>query len=239
MKQHYLNLNLYYWLPIWEYRVPLVFSKMEGWIGEPYYWYSESSDEKHITACVEPSGLCFEALMEEEEWKEWITNFKKTAQEVLGFKVGEIELGEVGHEPEWINPELKVLEDIRLILDSNSPSEAWKYLEEVNKDSLTEIEELEIDKQFFRANWHEIHDQLASGFQWSKHPSLSRFLYEQIISNKIPEFDYKPVSRKAVWALADIGTKQSKSYIEELIQGDDSVVQEFAIKRMALLIQYR
>ncbi|WP_197474572.1 DUF4291 domain-containing protein [Tenacibaculum ovolyticum] len=232
MKQHYLNLNLYYWLPIWEYRVPLLFSKMEGWIDEPYYWFSKSDDEKHITACVEPSGLCFEALMEEKEWQEWIANFKEIAQEILGFKVGEIELGEVGHEPEWLNSKLRVLEDIRLILDSNSSSEAWKYLEEVNKNELTEIEELEIDKQFFRGNWHEIHDQLASGFQWSKHPSLSEFLYEQIASNKIPEFDYKPVSRKAVWALADIGTVQSKKYLDELAIINNPVIKEFALKRI-------
>ena len=37
------------------------------------------------------------------EWTEWKTEFKKIATEVLGFKVGEIENGEVGHEIEWIN----------------------------------------------------------------------------------------------------------------------------------------
>ena len=232
MKRHYVNLNLYYWLPIWGYRVPLIFSKIDGWIGEPGYWFSKSDTEKHVTACVEPSGLCFEALMEEEEWKNWISNFKKIAQDILGYKIGEIELGEVGHEPEWIKPELSVLNDIRHILDSKSPKETWKYLEEIKKDSLTEIEELEIDKMFFRGKHHEIHDQLASGFQWSKHPSLTRFLFEQIKSGNIPEFEYKPVSRKAVWALADIGTNKSKEFLKELSKIEDEQVQEFANKRL-------
>jgi len=206
---------------------------MEGWLDGPYYhWFSESEDEKNVRAWDEPAGLCFNALMEEDEWEKWISNFKKVAEETLGYKIGEIELGEVGHEPEWLKPELSVLNDIRLIIDSKKPEEAWRYLEEVNKENLTEIEVLEIDKMFFRGNWHEIHDQLASGFQWSRHPKLEQFLYEQIISNKTPQFDYKPVSRKAVWALADIGTKQSKEYLEKLTQGDDSVVQEFALKRI-------
>ncbi len=205
---------------------------MDGWIGESGYWFSKSDNEKHVTACEEPSGLCFEALMEEDEWINWIFNFKKVAQEILGYKVGEIELGEVGHEPDWIKPELSVLNDIRLILDSNNPQGAWKYIEELNTESLTEVEELEIDKMFFRGDWHEIHDQLASGFQFSRHPVLSKFLFEQIKSNKIPEFEYKPVSRKAVWALADIGTNESKTYLTELAQGEDETVKEFANKRI-------
>lgn len=233
MKRYILNLNLYYWLPIWGYRAPLLFSKMEGWLGRPYYyWFSESDKEKHVKAWEEPAGFCIEALMIEDEWINWINNFKKLGEEILGFKIGEIELGEVGHEPEWIKPELSVLNDVRLILDSKSPSQAWTYLEAIDKKPLTEIEELEIDKMFFRMDWHEMHDRLASGFQWSRHPSLSQFLFEQINSGKIPEFEYKPVSRKAIWALADIGTDESKNYLNKLAESKDKIVQQFAIKRI-------
>ena len=232
MKAQFVNLNLYYWLPIWAYRVPLIYSKMNGWIADTNFWFNKSLDKKHITASLEPAGLTFSGLMEDNEWNDWVSKFKKVAQAVLGYKIGEIELGEVGHEPEWTNPALSILNDIRLILDSKSNEEAWKYLEEINKDALTEIEELEIDQQFFAAGWHELHDQLASGFQWSKHPSLSDFLYEQVISDKIPEFDYKPISRKAVWALADIGTEKSKQYLEKLSREGDEIVREFAVKRI-------
>lgn len=233
MKRQFVNLNLYYWLPIWEYRIPLIYSKMEGWIEGTNSWFSQNFKEKNIHASLEPAGLAISGLIDDEEWNKWISKFKQNAQEILGYKVGEIELGEVGHEPEWIKPELSVLNEIRLILDSKKPSEAWRYIEEINRSSLTEIEELEIDKMFFRADWHEIHDQLASNFQWSKHPSLSEFLYEQIESNKIPEFDYKPVSRKSVWALADIGTKQAKKYIENLCSSENLMIREFAIKRIS------
>ena len=41
--------------------------------------------------------------MEEKEWEEWKALIKKIATETLGFKVGEIEEGEVGYEIEWLN----------------------------------------------------------------------------------------------------------------------------------------
>ncbi|WP_160114741.1 hypothetical protein [Aquimarina sp. AU474] len=53
-------------------------------------------------ASIEPSGLHFETNMNEEEWLLWKAKFKKIATETLGFKVGEIEEGEVGYEIEWI-----------------------------------------------------------------------------------------------------------------------------------------
>ncbi len=112
MEYQECNLNIRYDLPkeIWD-KVPLVYEKMNGWIGFGKdgngengipYWFSYNEEEKFILASVEPSGLQFSANIELNEWMEWKTEFKKIATEILGFKVGEIEEGEVNHEIEWI-----------------------------------------------------------------------------------------------------------------------------------------
>jgi hypothetical protein len=113
MELHECNLNIRYDLPkeIWD-KTPLVYEKMNGWIGFGKdgkgengipYWFSYDKNEKSIFASVEPSGLHFVAKMESHEWIEWKTEIKKVATEILKFKVGEIEEGEVGHEIEWAN----------------------------------------------------------------------------------------------------------------------------------------
>ncbi|WP_298546236.1 hypothetical protein [uncultured Aquimarina sp.] len=88
-----------------------VYSKMPGWLGFGKkdmgyegipYWFSYNKDEKYIIASVESSGLHFEGNIDDYEWLLWKTNFKKISTEILRFKVGEIEEGEVRHEIEWI-----------------------------------------------------------------------------------------------------------------------------------------
>ena len=107
MEFHECNLNIRYDLPkaILD-KVPLVYEKMEGWNGfgenGTPYWFSYNENEKSIFATVEPSGLHFEATMELQEWTEWKSKIKIIATNTLGFKVGEIEEGEVGHEIEWL-----------------------------------------------------------------------------------------------------------------------------------------
>lgn len=108
MKKHECNLNIRYDLPkeVWN-KVPKVYEKMNGWIGFKEngvpYWFGIEGDEKSISASVEPSGLQFFSVMEESEWNEWKAEFKKVATQILGFKVGEIEEGEVDDEIEWIS----------------------------------------------------------------------------------------------------------------------------------------
>ncbi len=113
MELHECNLNIRYDLPkeIWD-KIPLVYEKMNGWIGYGNeengengipYWFSYKENEKSIYASVEPSGLHFVANMELNEWLEWKIEIKKIATDILGFKVGEIEEGEVGYEIEWLN----------------------------------------------------------------------------------------------------------------------------------------
>lgn len=110
---HTMNLNIRYDLPseFWD-KVPLIYAEMEGWLGFGTggingqkgipYWYSYDTNEKHISASVEHSGLAFEALMELKEWETWSRRIKIVATRILGYKVGEIELGEVGEGLEWI-----------------------------------------------------------------------------------------------------------------------------------------
>ena len=93
-------------------RLELVYSRMPGWLGFGKegkgfdgipYWFSFDENEKYIQGSIEPSGLLLEAYMDEDEWLSWKANFKVVATELLRFKVGEIEEGEVGHEIEWID----------------------------------------------------------------------------------------------------------------------------------------
>jgi hypothetical protein len=88
--------------------------KMPGWLGFGKngngesgipYWFSHNENEKSILASVEPSGLQFLAKMEVDDWTEWKSKFKLEATKALGFKVGEIEEGEVEDDIEWINNE--------------------------------------------------------------------------------------------------------------------------------------
>jgi len=231
MKRQFANLNIRYDFPIWEYRVPTIMSKLEGWIEGTQNWFSTSEDEKHVSSSCEPAGLSIYGLMEDEEWLIWLNKFKEVATEILGYKIGEIETGEVGHGFNWINNELSVFEEYSKLYHEKNPQKVWDIYHHYN-NSLTELDEIELEKWLFRLDWHTTHDNIASGFQTRSHPTTAKFLYEQIVSNKIPEFDYKPVSRKCVWALADIGTIEAKQYIEKLTESEDQIIKEYAIKRL-------
>jgi hypothetical protein len=103
--QH-MNLNIRYGAPdeVLE-KIPEIYRQVDGWIGFAEggdkgekgipYWFSFDQKEKHGWASVEPSGLMFAGLMEDEEWSEWVKKIKITATHILRYKVGEIELGEV------------------------------------------------------------------------------------------------------------------------------------------------
>lgn len=101
------NLNIRYDAPeiIWK-KVAKLYEVMPGWMGFGTkekgeegipYWFSFDEEEKHILASVEPSGLQFSGLMKLDEWNHWKFEFKQKATELLGFKVGEIEEGEVDY----------------------------------------------------------------------------------------------------------------------------------------------
>ena len=104
-----MSLNIRYDLPedIWQSVIPEIYKTLEGWLGFESnetrttkglpFWFSFNETEKHITASVEPGGLLFTGLMPDEEWEIWKLSIKRIATQKLGFKVGEIELGEVNY----------------------------------------------------------------------------------------------------------------------------------------------
>jgi len=231
MKRQFANLNIRYDFPIWDYRVPTIMSKLEGWIIGTQYWFSTSEDEKHVSSSCEPAGLSLYGKMEDDEWSEWLIKFKEVATDILGYKIGEIETGEVGHDFVWIKNELSIFEEYAKLYHEKNPQTVWDIYHQYN-DSLTELDEIELEKWLFGLDWHTTHDNIASGFQTRSHPSTAKFLYQKIQSNKIPEFDYKPVSRKCVWALADIGTIEAKEYIVKLSTCEDSIIKDYANKRL-------
>lgn len=100
MKSQYMNLNIRYDAPkeIWD-KVILVYEKAEGWLGYDEngipFWFSFDETEKHINASVEPSGLFFSGFMTDKDWDEWKLSIKDIATIILGYKVGELETGEV------------------------------------------------------------------------------------------------------------------------------------------------
>ncbi|MEO1625824.1 MAG: DUF4291 domain-containing protein [Bacteroidota bacterium] len=231
MKPQEAVLNIRYDFPIWDYRVPTIFSQTEGWIPHTNRWFSELDTEKHIVSSVEPGGLIFSALMDEDEWERWLDHTKQIATKILGYQIGELETGEVTHEFEWIDDSLSIFEDYQQLEFSKDKQQAWELYGR-DKPSLSELDEIELEKWLFRCPWHSCHDAIVAGFQFRSHPSTARFLYEQIAQQKIPEFDYKPISRKCTWALADIGTAEAKQYLQKLSESNDLLVREFAQKRL-------
>jgi hypothetical protein len=101
MNSQLMNLNIRYDAPqeIWD-KMPNIYSQLEGWMGDTQglsYWFSFNEEEKHICASVEPSGLQFTGLMDDEDWMDWVTKIKEIATKELGYKVGEIEDDEVDY----------------------------------------------------------------------------------------------------------------------------------------------
>ncbi|MDF2189701.1 hypothetical protein [Paraflavitalea sp. CAU 1676] len=108
MNYQEMNLNIRFDAPeeIWE-KVPLIYEQLDGWLGFSTgtagsqagipYWFAFCENEKHVSASAEPSGLQFSALMEDSEWLVWVIRIKEIASRMLGYKVGEIELGEVDY----------------------------------------------------------------------------------------------------------------------------------------------
>lgn len=105
------TLNIWYHLPdkILN-KVPDIFPCVPGWLGKKTegdlkgypFWFSFNINEKHVSHSFELSGFKLIGKMNDQEWNQWITTFKVQATCILGFKVGDIEDGEVDYELEWI-----------------------------------------------------------------------------------------------------------------------------------------
>ena len=104
MNYQSVNLNIHYnaGSEIWN-KISSIYERMDGWLGFGKggnegeegipYWFSYNEIEKHISASVEPSGLSFSGLMEDEEWEPWIAKLKSISSDILRFKVIDSETG--------------------------------------------------------------------------------------------------------------------------------------------------
>lgn len=97
-----ISLNIHYTAPkeIWD-RLGALYAEMPGWAeahGEggcpwPGQWFGLNGDAKHLTASVEPGGLQIYGELPQAEWEAWISLFKRRAEEIVGYPVGEPEEG--------------------------------------------------------------------------------------------------------------------------------------------------
>lgn len=88
MKSQEMNLNIRYDMleGIWNKEMLEIYKEMNGWVGFATedvefrkglpHWFSFNENEKYICASIEPSGLHFLGLMEDEEWETWKKNIK-------------------------------------------------------------------------------------------------------------------------------------------------------------------
>ena len=172
----------------------------------------------------------FSGQMEDEEWNKWLVKIKQISTEVLGTKIGEIELGEVGDD-HWNDEDLAVIGEFPNIFNRGNQNEIESYYLKA-KPKLSELEEIEIEKRLFQSKKNDLHNWIASSFQERRHPTTTKFIYEQIINSEIPEFEYKPITRRLTWTLADIGTEEAKELLHNLTKSTDSLIKEFAQKRI-------
>ena len=88
--------------------------------------------------------------------------------------------------------------------------------------------------QLFVCDWHQRHEDLATLFQVCKTPIVAKYLYQAALS-KYAYLDWNsnlPLQRKCIWALADIGTQEARSYLEKLSNLGNSMIASFATRRL-------
>lgn len=88
--------------------------------------------------------------------------------------------------------------------------------------------------EIFESNWHTRQEDIASSFQYIKNPITTKSLFK--MSYQLTEYDKWndtfPMQRKCTWALADIGTKESKKYLQEIEKTSNKTISSFATKRL-------
>lgn len=126
-----------------------------------------------------------------------------------------------------------LFEQFDSILRSKDPQKAYEFYQ-LDFSECTEDEIIQMEMKLFEESWHTLHDELASNFQIKRNPAVVQLLCKAVLEGKIPEFDYKPVSRKCTWALADIGTVEAFDCLKAIAQSKDETLAEYAQKRIQL-----
>jgi len=101
-----MTLNIWYDAPpeVWE-KVPAIYAAMDGWLGFgdgrrgergiPYWFSFDDSGRRPVLyASVEPGGLFICGNLDDDAWAAWQAKIKEVATGMLGYPVGELELGE-------------------------------------------------------------------------------------------------------------------------------------------------
>ena len=131
-------------------------------------------------------------------------------------------------------------------MDNNKLIELFKHaIESKNSEMVDEVvnESISIDKledvipyllQLLQATWHFDHEDITLVLQRIGDPRA----IEVLLKTATQKYDYleyddsKSLSRKCIWALADIGTKESEEALKELAKNQDNEIGRFAKKRL-------
>jgi len=131
-------------------------------------------------------------------------------------------------------------------MDNNKLIELFEYaLESENSETVDEAvnESLSIDNpedvtpylvQLLESPWHFGHEDITLVLQRIGDPRATEVLLKTA-TRKFEYLEYddsKSLSRKCTWALADIGTKESKEALKVLAKKQDNEIAEFAQKRL-------
>ena len=88
--------------------------------------------------------------------------------------------------------------------------------------------------ELIEADWHKRHEDIASCLQKSKDNRATPALLRTAI-RKFDYLDYDnsyALARKCTWALADIGTQESRAALEVISRNDDETIAGYAIRRL-------
>lgn len=109
------------------------------------------------------------------------------------------------------------------------------------EDVLSNVWEFGLREEFvphlislLQADWHYRHEDIALALQGLKDNRATEALNKT--AHKKFEYlaydDSYALSRKCTWALADIGTQESKSALEEIARSDDKTIAGYASRRL-------
>jgi HEAT repeat protein len=85
-----------------------------------------------------------------------------------------------------------------------------------------------------RSHDHFRHEDIVAALQGIKDPRAIDALFEAA-SVRLPYLDYDEffgLARKCTWALADIGTQEAKTRLEQLTSNDNRLIADYAKKRL-------
>ncbi len=127
----------------------------------------------------------------------------------------------------------EVLYKLKTAINSNSADLAEKAVAEVHTFGY-ESEFAPYLIELLETKWHFRHEDIVLALQATKDNRATKTLLKTA-KIKFEYLDYDnsySLSRKCTWALADIGTDESKKALEELSQWHDKEIAEYAQKRL-------